>query len=61
MGVLEYATTTLWSLRSSVLEIAVDPGEAEKYMVKLANREISEGDVAAWLRAQMPENGRLGE
>ena len=32
------------------VDIAVDPGDAEQYMVRLANREISEGDVAAWLR-----------
>ena len=32
------------------IDLAVDPGEAELYMVKLANREISEEEVAAWLR-----------
>ena len=33
------------------IDITVDPGDAEQYMVKLANREITEEDVAAWLRA----------
>ena len=37
------------------IDIAVAPGEGEQYMVKLANREISEGDVAAWLRVQRKE------
>ena len=35
------------------VDIAVDPGDAEQHMVKRANREISEGQVAAWLRALM--------
>ena len=39
-------------LAGNNVEIAADPGEAELYMVKLANREISEEDVAAWLREQ---------
>ena len=33
-------------------EVIVGPGEAETYMLRLANFEISEEDFAAWLRAQ---------
>ena len=37
-------------LAGNNVEIDIDPGDAETYMVRLANREISEEDVAAWLR-----------
>ena len=43
-------------LAGNDVEIPVDPGEAERQMVKLANREISEQDVAAWLRTKMTEH-----
>ena len=40
-------------LTGNNVEITVDPVDAGIYMLKLANREISEEDVAAWLRAQL--------
>ena len=43
-------------LVSNGIDIAVDPAAAEQYMVKLANREISEENVAAWLRALAKED-----
>ena len=40
------------------VDMTIDPVDAELYMVKLANREISEEDVAAWLR-DIPKMGDL--
>lgn len=38
------------------VDMTIDPAAAEMYMVKLANREISEEDVAAWLRDILKSN-----
>ena len=40
-------------LTGNNVEITIDPDDAATYMLKVANREISEEDLAAWLREHM--------
>ena len=43
------------------VDMTIDPVDAEMYMVRLANREISEGNVAEWLRELLMTGGSESE
>ena len=39
------------------IDMTIDPVDAEMYMVRLANRELSDEDVAEWLRELLKTGG----